>query len=332
MKTEHLIETIKKQTDPGLFQGKMGIALYAYCVNDKRITTKLADRLIDQLYKDSENLNLINISQGLPGIGLGLDYLMRHNYLEGNSDTILEDIDNSIFRNTAYLTKNDKVQLPGLTEVLLYLSIRLKYGLKRSANRILFELLATKLINYIYTHRTEGWYNEPIPFSLYYSVPMYLVTLARIHRLNIYTTRIEKILKEMQPFLFAQLPLLHSNKLTLLYAIRAVCKQIQWKEWEDYAQLLSTQLSIESILSEEMKNKNVLFTDGVAGIYLLLYLYNQENEEKLQIDHQLFHDRIEASLIWQQFEADDEFLKAHVGLNGYLGLQLLLIHLQSKLQ
>ena len=71
-------------------------------------------------------LSSTNFRDGLAGIGWGIEYLLQNNYYEGDSEEILEDVDNVIFKSVY------EARLPllgvneGLCGYLLYLNSRHK--------------------------------------------------------------------------------------------------------------------------------------------------------------------------------------------------------------
>ena len=287
-----LVDAIDKQEDIGLLYGKLGAAIYTFqgvaISGSDQINNKFAEGLIKKIYEEINDQMNTSISNGLSGIGLGFGYLVEQSYIKGNLDNALEDIDNLIYKRIAYLNNGQKVSRIGLIEILIYLSVRLEKGLKNKMNRYIFENLAIKIINFIYINRTETFYDEPISFSLYYPLPLYLFALGKFYKLGIHTFRIQKILEEMSKRLFSTRPLLHANKLTLLCAISSINHTIQLEGWQEYANFIKEELSINIILTHEIKNKQIFFTEGVGGIYLLLYFYNRENEDKFELNKQLF--------------------------------------------
>ena len=85
----------------GLFNGKMGIAIffynYARCTGNK-IFEDYAGELIDEIYEEI-NLNTpVNFANGLTGIGWGIVYLAKSKFLEADTDEILEDIDKKVYQ------------------------------------------------------------------------------------------------------------------------------------------------------------------------------------------------------------------------------------------
>ena len=78
-----------------------------------------------------------------------------------------------------------------------------------------------------------------------------------------------------------------------------------------------------------MKDRNVFFTDGAAGIYLLLKACN-EKEENIPFNVQDFYEKIIYSEIWNLLEKNQDFFEKHAGLDGYCGLIMLLDYMENQ--
>lgn len=331
MKHEKINEILKKQKAVGLAYGKMGIAIYLYHQSGKNSQNKLdetlAEELVQEIYSNINDKYPLNLFNGLCGIGIGLDYLVRKSYVDGEVDDILEEIDNLVFQRTGYEIRD----ITELYDILFYLIIRFENGLKHRDNRLIFENLAIRLIDTIYLNRNEDFYEESIPFSYNYRLALYLYILGRFHQLNVYTYRIERLLEEMSGRVFSRIPVLQANRLTLLYPVRIVAKTLSQKKWHDYADFLENHLSLDHIMNKEMKNKNIFFSDGIALIYVLLSLYNRDNNQKIKMDPKTVYQKITNSLIWRKFRTDPAFLSQRIGLDGYLGLTMILDSIKSQM-
>ncbi len=80
----------------GLFDGKMGIAifLYEYARYSKRdIYNDVAGQLLDDIYSQVSLKVSPNLLEGSAGIGWGLCYLLQHQFIEGDPDEVLHDLD-----------------------------------------------------------------------------------------------------------------------------------------------------------------------------------------------------------------------------------------------
>ncbi len=105
MKQQHFyIETYaKKLVDKGLFtpsiglrDGKMGIAITLFHLHNmiQNSTYKnIANDLIDDVYKSLSEKTPYSFANGLFGIGSGIQYVINCEFVDGNSDEILCDVD-----------------------------------------------------------------------------------------------------------------------------------------------------------------------------------------------------------------------------------------------
>lgn len=88
--------------DYGLLDGKMGVAVYFYEYGrfaKNRIYNEFAERLLDEIIDTISNVEIMNsleYSEGLGGVGWGIQYLMNRNFVEGQEDEVLMEFDNSI--------------------------------------------------------------------------------------------------------------------------------------------------------------------------------------------------------------------------------------------
>lgn len=80
----------------GLLNGKMGIAIFFFHYADytaKNIYNDFAGELINELYKEIHLDFPCDFKNGLSGIAWGIEYLVRNQFVEGETDEILEDLD-----------------------------------------------------------------------------------------------------------------------------------------------------------------------------------------------------------------------------------------------
>ena len=114
---------------PGLVQGKMGIAIFFFHYAQYTGNELFADYAMDLI---GEMLSQIHVNspadyeKGIAGIGLGIDYLIRNDYLNVEDD-ICEDFDQRMFRAVMYDPKPDFSQYNGLTGYGRYWITRFRY-------------------------------------------------------------------------------------------------------------------------------------------------------------------------------------------------------------
>lgn len=80
---------------PGLYGGKLGMAIlfYSYSRYAKDpLYERFADEVVDSVLELSNELPM-RFSDGLTGIGWGITYLLREEFIAGDIDEILSEID-----------------------------------------------------------------------------------------------------------------------------------------------------------------------------------------------------------------------------------------------
>ena len=125
--SEHL-----NSNELGLLSGKMGIAifyfLYSRAYNDKVISEK-AYMLVDDIFDEINNNNFSHhtFTNGLAGIGWGLNFLVKNNFYDSDIDEVLKDIDEFLYQNMMNeLARDNWDFLHGATGIALYFVERYK--------------------------------------------------------------------------------------------------------------------------------------------------------------------------------------------------------------
>lgn len=124
----HIFINSANLNDLSLFHGKMGlIILFIHYSKYSRnsIYEEFAWELLDDVFNEI-NLDIpINFEFGLCGIGWGIEYLLQNNYLEGDSNMILENIDNKIMELNLDKIKDSSIR-SGTKGILNYVFMRLR--------------------------------------------------------------------------------------------------------------------------------------------------------------------------------------------------------------
>ncbi|WP_165042857.1 lanthionine synthetase LanC family protein [Dysgonomonas sp. ZJ709] len=94
----------------GLLDGKMGIAIFLFNyarISHKQIYNSYAEELLEQVFDSLQFQNIsLDMVSGLSGIGWGINYLLKNEFVEGDPNEILNDLDERILR---YLDKYDEI-------------------------------------------------------------------------------------------------------------------------------------------------------------------------------------------------------------------------------
>lgn len=324
---ERLILSLDKITDMFLAHGKTGICIYLFHLgrlykNDEY--TKLAEGLLDDIIKNL-NINLpIDIISGLGGIGLGIHHLIKEGFVQGNENKLLEDIDNAIYKQLSFLNYSDNYTLKVKIQLLFYFYIRLKKQRKNSESEYLYREIIIQTLNDIYKNIDSDFFFEPLFFNIEYTLPQFLYITGKICSLNFYNDRIIKMIEEINTKLLTIFPLLHSNRLYLLWGLSSLNQEIGLKDIDAHINLLKQHLDFNIILNDELQNKSIYFYDGVTSIWLLLKQLKKyfKTEELSALKNQVLQ-KIDSSEEWNLLINDPDYFNSHMGLlNGYCGLAL----------
>ena len=114
---------------PGLIQGKMGVAIFFFHFAKHTGNELFADYSMDLIAEMLDQIHInspVDYENGLAGIGVGMDYLIRNDFLNVEDD-ICEDFDERMVRAVMYEPWSNLSQYSGLTGYGRYWITRLRY-------------------------------------------------------------------------------------------------------------------------------------------------------------------------------------------------------------
>ena len=83
----------------GLLDGKMGISLFFFhysSYSKKKLYKQFAEELLDEIYSEIHTDTPPYFDTGLSGIAWGIEYLVRNKFVTGDTDMVLNELDNKI--------------------------------------------------------------------------------------------------------------------------------------------------------------------------------------------------------------------------------------------
>jgi len=303
-------------------EGKMGFCIYFFKLSRLLQETqyqKLAENLLNDIYAELGDEPTVRAVYELVQIGMGIDYLVRQNYVKGNINAILTDIDNLIFKKLAFEKVSVTYQTTGIIPILYYICIRIKQQNKGSDARFISEELCIKLFNDLYLSLDSGFYEEPFLFNILdYRLPQFLYVVNKMYSLQFYNYRIVEVLKEISGLILSKIPVLHANRLYLLWSLLNLKETTVSNTWDEQIDILANHIDYQKIIYRELRNRDVFIRDGVAGIYLLLNAL-KNTYRPIPFEKNIFQKKIEKSEIWKAPQAFGTF-----GLiNGFGGALLI---------
>ncbi|MBW6537170.1 MAG: hypothetical protein K0B11_19335 [Mariniphaga sp.] len=246
----------------GLMHGKMGISIYFFHLarqTGNQIYEDYAGELIDEIYEEITANTPVDFENGLAGIGWGIEYLVQNGFIEADTDEVLEEFDNRIFKELIYNTPQDIGLLNGLVGIGAYFLKRIKNKAsndekiltitnkqtlihiideldRKTQNipEIISEPLSEKSPSVkpsnLETHeppneKRQTTNHEPQTtnklFDLTWDYPALLWFFAELYEQNIFNFKVEKIIKRLTEPLSneSNFPKLQSNRLLLALAL-----------------------------------------------------------------------------------------------------------------
>jgi hypothetical protein len=290
----------------GVYTGKMGWCLYLFIMANrynKENWNMAAEDILCSIFKDIDSVSSINLSDGLAGIGLSISYLIEQKYVDGDINRILKDVDNAIFRTAS--SSKYQIDCSDMIDTLYYFVVRIKQQDIKSENHLLFCDLIIYIINNIAGNLHDKCFEVPFLYTLDYKLPFFLYVLSKVWSLNIYNTKIQKIIDELSDKVLSTIPRIYAHRLYFMWRMVSLNKHLQNKEWEKQIKLLQEQIDLKYIIDKELKSGNIFFHNGVSSIYFFLKsLKDYFSLELLDWSNNLIKEKIEYSIQWKLFEND----------------------------
>lgn len=303
----------------GLWDGKAGICLYL--VNkDKDATRKLWNEVIQSLPKMNENIDFFS---GLTGIVFTAYKLEENGMKIKEKDGLAAEVDAILFRQFGYNDTTTKYPLLSLSHLVCFEAWLLnKDNNICEEDRIIRSDLLRHLVNIMLEQMSTYDLIEPSNFSLKYLLPNILLALTYACKCNIYNIRIRRTLEEMSRIFVGQMPIIHANRLFMLWALKKLNRLCNLScVWKEYISLLENNISLDRILDYEVK-ESIYIADGISGIYWLLKgMYC--NEQISPIIKQKMLKLIDYSNEIKMVIENDKYRYNHLGLfSGLSGVML----------
>lgn len=189
----------------GLLYGKMGITIFLfhyakYARNE--VYEIYAGLLLDEIYEEISKRTSIDFTNGLTGIGWGIEYLVRNGFVEADTDEVLNEIDNTIFQTLidAPISIQNQTDLFGYG--LYYLS-RLK---GRENNNDDIKTLIKKQILIQIMDECQGlltkgsWYYIVLPKLSMYQVNSIAWFILQTRMLNLFPVKNDKLVLHLADY------------------------------------------------------------------------------------------------------------------------------------
>ncbi len=296
----------------GLMHGKMGIAIYFFYLARQAqnpIYEDYAGELLDEIYNEISTSTSFDFENGLTGIGWGIEYLVQNGFIEADTDEVLEEFDNRVFKELVYNTPRNIGVLNGLLGIGAYFLMRIQNpqsndeNLKTLTNKqALIHLIdeldrrltdeeIAKLLDSepgklpgkqerstIYTLKNPA--SDIIrTFDLLWFYPTLIWFLSELHNQNIFNFKVEKMIHRLIEPLTEDinLPKRHSHRLLLAVALEKlhqtskVATSSNLQAASNYQTILNKLITSISreVLLLELSDNDSTLRHGTSGIVLI---------------------------------------------------------------
>lgn len=334
----NLLPSVAKHYPMGLVTGKLGICIYYYYLSRWEENAEyecIAEQFLDNVISLLAETTDVTVESGLAGVAIGISHLVKERFIEGDIDEILEEVDSAIFKKLAFLAYKDihkHIPKAELLHLLYYLYIRYTES-KISDNQYIYAELIIRTIEMFKEGLQADFFNDYFSFSLQnFHLPFFTCIISKIYDLNIYNSRIAKILEKFSRQILSTYPVSQANRLYLLCGLISIksCLPNNEKEIESHIQLLKKGIDIDHIVNTELRNQDIYLMDGVSSVYIMLY-YLQKKHPAYSIDYdpQLFLTKISNSEAWNSLLSNELYLNKYNKLfDGFPGAYLVMLHIK----
>ncbi len=312
----------------GLMHGKMGVSIFFFHLarqTKNQIYEDYAGELIDEIYEEITANTPLDFENGLAGIGWGIEYLVQNGFIDADTDEVLEEFDNRIFKELIYNTPKEIGLLNGIVGIGAYFLKRIQnlasnedkittLTNKQTLIHLIDELeLQTQDISQIILEPTTTSVTPELSnnyqiikqpsnkssnmFDITWNYPVILWFLGELYQQNIFNFKVEKLIQRMiEPLSNNQnLPKLQSNRLLLALALTKLRQTLEHSISQALellnAETINTNLFIDlnraTIKSELLPNDFTIKhgTSGIATIYRKLFELTADNRFKQEMEN-----------------------------------------------
>lgn len=155
-----LILNTSSLQDLGLYGGKIGVSIFLahYArFSSQNIYLDLVYSLIEETFEEIYETFSYNLEIGLSGIGWGINYLLYHQFLSGDANNVLMDIDRVLMRYDVRRMEDLSLD-KGLGGIVYYVYSRL---VTQGGKEQVFDHLFLSDLRQIVKEKSNVWYNLP---------------------------------------------------------------------------------------------------------------------------------------------------------------------------
>ena len=239
--------------NPGLLNGKMGIAIFFYHYSrysKNKVYEDYAGELVDEIYEEINTSTPVNFENGLTGIGWGIEYLVKNGFVQADTDEALEEIDNAIYRHRinspVLINTGDDLFGYGFYHIARILGHEIDDNdLNTLVKKYHLIFLADECERLLEQKSYSRFNIEKLTINSFNSILWFLL---EIRKLNIFPVKVERIFKTVPEYIEKEILKTHDNAGQALL-LSLVKKSIETVKYNTVRDLLKS--TVEKIESEK---------------------------------------------------------------------------------
>jgi hypothetical protein len=220
----------------GILNGRMGRALIyaaAYRYSDQPLFENKAQQLLTYITEQIGQEDRLHFGKGIMGIGWAIEWMAQNKFIDENTDEVLADIDDEIYKSVIYEKSDSLSQQVGVLAKALYFFTRyqcMNPGTPRYKTIANIECLILLIdeINEQLFDKDKGILAAPLlPPSDIADIASALILLSRISLLRIYPEITMRIIKGIVNFIIGECEGDHIRSLRDTPDKQAVCAYLK---------------------------------------------------------------------------------------------------------
>lgn len=295
----------------GLFEGKMGLCIYWYiqarCYKKEDYEAKASD-LLDEIYEDLGNKTYPNdFENGIIGIAFAIDYLLENEFVKGNRDDVLGEVDDVIFRNLYYehidkRTKRSAVEVDELWAGI-YFAKRLQNDKLSKEQEFLYKRILMEVINRVSSNVSSYINTEPIIFGpLAYVYLVFLVLLTETSKCLFYNKKLYLLIEEWKDDIKTLIPNSEGHKYIMWNLLSKLTQEVRTDSLHLYLEMIKQYMDISYFINNELHSRNIDLYNGISAWALYLLQNDVLDKDTLGIANK----KIEDSVLWRDWAKNKE--------------------------
>ncbi len=322
--------------NPGLLNGKMGIAIFFYHYSrysKNKIYEDYAGELVDEIYDEINTSTPVNFENGLTGIGWGIEYLVKKGFVQADTDEALEEIDCAIYRHRinspVLINTGDDLFGYGFYHIARILGHEIDDNdLNTLIKKYHLIFLADECERLLEQKSYSRFNIESLTINSFNSILWFLL---EIQKLNIFPVKVERIFKTVPEYIEKEILKTHDNagQALLLSLVKNLIETVKDNAVRDHLKSTVEKIDNEKIhkdppyetdVSDFIKNtwQHIVYESYYSdSFYSELF---QKALVRLIEDEENWNGRL------------NELTKDNLGLTGLAGLGLGLLKLMDNRQ